>query len=1117
MPMYTRMKHHRQTILMVSLLCSILLLLFIAVPRQTSEGGIGLSGLSFSAFGTWNGYNDHLLVLECLNQKNQQASLSLSIRGQGNESLGEEDLNIPPLGVSHAIFNKFDIKNRYGTFEIKPRNGVAEESISCNMVTYRMNGDSTLQYATSSPLNSTLSGKSSGVYNSMNPDPNISNPVYNWLSISNPGDLPFNAVINVKDQGGLSIGEPILVSNIPSGGRQDYALGHHIGQVVGTYEIVPLNPFVPYGAFLSRYSEVSPGNFNYSILIPASRGKTDSGMIAASSMGPAWNWAEIANISSETIQAELEVFSRSGESLVKKAIMLPPYAQHHEFLNTYIGDLNVGFFRVKSSKAVIAQSFYYGFDPGNNTSTLWAYNSMGTEGFYRETSISLNTYLNTPNWLKVFSEDSDPSTILMSIYDQSGNKLSLANNGLITLAGSVDVPIHEMIGPDFIGWMHLKTASEKSFQAEVIRVYMDQDDLQGRSAMSARSMRDVSRSTSSQSPTISTMLSLVPPPYHMSSLHGGGSDDDTDNTNPDDGNDTGGNSGNTGQNGTREDAILSCMQEYGFSKAECEGYFSEYCESNAGANDERCKEENSSNDDSDLDDRILDFEIIDSVYRDNEGIKISPISLQRVFFHKKNELGGPGKTTLDPKNAEFITFMFACMEFMQDSACGAFHMNSLELSVRDQSSNSLFSTSGLIPDLYPPPANVDERVISEIILKLLSDPESLSLAELNLLEFANDLGRFSFTFPLAATKPSLGLELLIELSSKANEMDTQGSMGSLSSGSEGGNFTARGGFTGGSSSTGNSGCTRDSCPSGQVCTHSGNCRDGECMRGSDCPSGRCHSYRCSECEDNFPDRGCEDGKVCHNGTCIDDDCVYSNSCPCDQVCIDKKCVDATDGKCNGFPKCQNEPSPCADGEVCKTDECIPENFCEGNFHCPKYHCCKNETCVPCGCSDNTDCQSGTYCDKGTDECKPGCRWDSDCPHCHSCKNNQCEIQDIPGVIEGCPPGCDTVGGTCFLADGSHGTCCSKTDENGNEYKECSTDGCGEPLCPDGRPKCKGECCEEGIACSGVIGEGCLIPTPTPTPTPSPDPDTGSCTDEEFEQHCPNGWPCLRCREEAVQD
>jgi hypothetical protein len=506
---------------MLIVVLSVIIITFLAYPRTSSRDD-GVLGMSLPATGVWNGFNRHLIVLECSNLKNAGVTLGLTVKNQSNAVIGSEDFSLSGYQSAHIILNKYDINDAYGTFELDLQSGL-NPAVSCQTITYRMDSDSRVQYATASKIGELLQGNSSGVFNSMNPDQTISNPVYNWLSIYNPGSDDFSALIRVRDQSGAPLpGRDIRVEGVPSGARQDFALGHPDGQMVGVYEIIPDNDLASYGAFLSRYSETAPGVFSFSMIIPASQGVTDTGMVPASTMGPAFNWAELANISNQTVSAELEVFDRSGSLLYKTEKTLQGYAQYHEFLNRHIGELNVGFFRVKSSAPLVVQSFYYGRDEAQSDRIFWAYNTIGSGEFYRDVSFAVNTNLNAPNWLKIFSVSESGSAevrVALTLFDDRGEEISLGDNKYSTVIGSADIPIHEFAGSDFLGTLHVNTQTEHaSIQAQLVRVFVESGAGGRSSVMRAKSMREISGRSSGGS----VIGTVAPVPGQVTSSDGSG-------------------------------------------------------------------------------------------------------------------------------------------------------------------------------------------------------------------------------------------------------------------------------------------------------------------------------------------------------------------------------------------------------------------------------------------------------------------------------------------------------------------------------------------------------------------------------------------------------------------
>lgn len=472
----------RNIISFTILVLTVITIILIASPnfeeKRSIAGFSQNSGMTLPATGVWNGFLDHMVVAEISNLDSTPADLDYTLKNSANEEIGSENIVIAANSTQHVILNKFPISDNYGTIILKSKDPSQTPNVNGFIVTYKLNGDNSVQYATSMPISNPMYGSSVGVYNSINPNPNQTNSVYNWLSVYNTSYSNFTAKVIVRDQLGNILPEAeINIRDLKPGGRLDSALGHPLGQVVGSYEILPEDPEAEYGAFLSRYSKVDENVFNFSMSIPASSGYTDSGLVPASTTGNAFNWGEIANFSGSKTPVSIEVFDRDGVVLLNEEIVLEPYSQKHIFLNSQLGPENVGYFRVKSigesPGKIVVQSLYYGHADPSDSKITWAYNTLGTGGDYQNiASYPINTNLSAPNWLKLFNPNSETVQLEMQIFDQAGNKIEIGNSGKLTLTGSLDIPIHSLVGDDKVGMVQVRSVnSNLNFQGQIIRVY----------------------------------------------------------------------------------------------------------------------------------------------------------------------------------------------------------------------------------------------------------------------------------------------------------------------------------------------------------------------------------------------------------------------------------------------------------------------------------------------------------------------------------------------------------------------------------------------------------------------------------------------------------------------
>lgn len=415
--------------------------------------------------GVWNGFQDQLNVVECVNGRAQALEPRIEVLNDRGELLGDYAVRVPGYGTRHIILNELGIEDQYGTYLVETEE---DSALRCHTVFYRRDasGKKAFEYGFSIPVEESLSGESAGVYNSINPR-GAEVPTYNWLSIYNPGDAQFSAALETYDQTGV-LRQARSVGPLLPGQRSDYALGHEEGQVVGIYKIVPDDLAAPYGAYLARYQQEAPGVFSFAFVLFPSSGDLDSGSLSASTMDPATNWGEIANPNPEPVTVRAEIRNRDSALLYEEIIALEPFSQEHVYINEHLGERTVGSFRVESQsgKKIIAESMFYGHPAAGGAEVIWAYGSQPAESIYPGGAglAPINTFLGASNWYKEFFSNQNASSALLSVFDQEGGEI-----GLVQAKSTFDIPLHESVGGDFAGLV--RAESESAFSAELLRVY----------------------------------------------------------------------------------------------------------------------------------------------------------------------------------------------------------------------------------------------------------------------------------------------------------------------------------------------------------------------------------------------------------------------------------------------------------------------------------------------------------------------------------------------------------------------------------------------------------------------------------------------------------------------
>lgn len=452
--------------------------------------------LSFPAIGTFNGFNQHLNVIECINVGGEEGFINVRVLGNDSGILGEQRLFVPASGSPHLVLNQFPITDRTGTFIITPVPDEEEQlpsfKLNCYTVVYRMapaGSEKELDYAFVLPVSAPLRGVNSGVFNSIRPD-GAEAPVLNWLSIFNPNEEQediVEGIIKVYDQNG-DFAKNVSFGPIAPGARQDFPLGHEEGQVVGTYQVILFDTELPYGAFLTRYSPSSAGRFNFAFPLTPQEGSCDSGPLPASTMDPAINWGEIANPARNPVQVRVEVRNQLGALLLDEVRLIGGFSQEHVYLNQYLGERSVGTFRVRcvneeqAGDGVITASLFYGQNPANPTEVDWAYASQSRSVFGRpgdSVAAPVNTHFGAANWFKVLNATESSIDIQHSVYGIDGIKLDAvpsapAQKSLFGLQafGNTDISVHSLSGAGFVGSASACSWTEESeYAGELLRVF----------------------------------------------------------------------------------------------------------------------------------------------------------------------------------------------------------------------------------------------------------------------------------------------------------------------------------------------------------------------------------------------------------------------------------------------------------------------------------------------------------------------------------------------------------------------------------------------------------------------------------------------------------------------
>lgn len=432
--------------------------------------------ITYPATGVWNSFQQQTNIVECNNFGPDPLRIRLSLRDSTGLTLARSTFDISSHGVKHIILNSLaSIEQNYGTYLIEPRTNTSSAArwLRCATAIYRLSPLGTVYYAFALPVSNPLSNKVAGIFNSHHPAGGTL-PTLNWLTIYNPGNQPFRALVRVYGEGG-SLLRSFRTQELPAGGRADYPLGHNEldrgGQVSGLYKIIPDNLSAPFGAFVLRYGQ---GMENSSFAFPTfpRSGDCKEVVLLSSTLHQASSWLEIANIKKTPLQASANIVDRQGMVLDSESFSLPSYGIAHYPIHSSLSSESIGTTRTRCINSpqgkLFAQAVRYGPISGSNI--VWAYASIPT--LLRETDhvlgLSLNTFLNARNILALGMGNGPSTTLQYSLYTDS--TLVTEESAEFNTATARNITLGS---PNALGGVELSLTPRSKLAAELQREFLD--------------------------------------------------------------------------------------------------------------------------------------------------------------------------------------------------------------------------------------------------------------------------------------------------------------------------------------------------------------------------------------------------------------------------------------------------------------------------------------------------------------------------------------------------------------------------------------------------------------------------------------------------------------------
>lgn len=234
----------------------------------------------------------------------------------------------------------------------------------------------------------------------------------------------------------------------------------------------------------------------------------------------------------------------------------------------------------------------------------------------------------------------------------------------------------------------------------------------------------------------------------------------------------------------------------------------------------------------------------------------------------------------------------------------------------------------------------------------------------------------------------------------------------------------------------------------------------DCAVDEDCPEGfHCHGDVCVETVVIEPeceiDDDCPSGRICVNGKCVveqpDPDCVTDEDCPADFICS----VNGTCTETHGQPDCEKDED-CPDGKSCVHNQCVGGGHtgppCSIGKDCGEGEACVYGYCETAGegvCDEPADCADGQVCASHT--CLPEenyCKVDEDCPDGQNCIIDcSTPVYDLEGnVVEG---ECVVELGRCIAENGGDADVTAQPDAADDTTVAANDDVTGTPGAQEG--------------------------------------------------------------------
>lgn len=418
-------------------------------------------------FSLWNSFLNMWNILEIINNTAFSQDVSVNTFDITGNLINTQTFSIEPGIQQDLLVHDFQgvTPNSYGIITI-------DGAVTGRMVYYRpvTQQGTDFDFAFAIPLNANPSTGTTGVgYNTFEPS---NAPVSNWLSLVNLEDQEQIITVNRFSQQGTLLDQREFA--LPPRTRIDIDGGHQFpGRFnVGFLEIVPQNPSAKYIAQLIRYGIQTNGLIDFAFPLLSKSPSNVKITAPANTFNNSDNWLEVINPNNFPINVDISFFNSQGALNTINSETIAPKAQIHYYINSQIGNNEIGSVDIFSASPMLTNSMVYeGITGGQPLQTMYGLQAVqSTPNVFNN---SYNMFLNMQNILRINNLSNQNVTFTVeinSVFAQapgSTNTFSIAPR----FSGDLDLSDFATFGtaPNTYGSITVTTTNQDAIQAYVLR------------------------------------------------------------------------------------------------------------------------------------------------------------------------------------------------------------------------------------------------------------------------------------------------------------------------------------------------------------------------------------------------------------------------------------------------------------------------------------------------------------------------------------------------------------------------------------------------------------------------------------------------------------------------